>query len=416
MAQLHDVRQMAEFEAPIPFLSNEPPPAAARGLATVLIVLFVVSTVAAVAVKMPETVTGTFLIVPARGADPVRAQRDGIVEDVRVDEGRAVAKGAPMFVIRSSQIGDRAAELRGLDLTVAGTASRLTNTTREHAARRQSDEAEIKRLEGRVASLGRVIVLQERRQRTTRELADSYRGGRSTGAVSQYEQRQLELEADRLATEIEQSKADMEDARVSIDRLRLDIDARDAAHRELLRSIGQERDMSESRAVAVREQLAVARVDTGGSVTVAATCAGTVLRLNVAAPGALVREGDVLGEIACDGEPLVGDLSIAQTGVARIRVGQSVKLRYDAFPYQRFGVQAGTVRWVGPVGGGGGADGARDFRALVDVGTPSIVVNGKPQPLQPGLRGKADVVVGRRTLIDFVLDPIRQLRENFSGA
>jgi membrane fusion protein len=87
-----------------------------------------------------------------------------------------------------------------------------------------------------------------------------------------------------------------------------------------------------------------------------------------------------------------------------------VKLLYDAFPYQRYGVRFGTVRWVGPSGVTN-----RDssgFRVLVDLADDSIKVKGQSRALQAGMGGLAHVVVGRRTLVSYAVEPIRAIREN----
>ena len=92
--------------------------------------------------------------------------------------------------------------------------------------------------------------------------------------------------------------------------------------------------------------------------------------------------------------------------------GQAVSIRYDAFPYQRYGVRFATVRWLGPAGSTARDSG--EFRALVDLADDSIRVHGQLQALLPGMGGRADIVVGRRSLISYAFEPIRALRENFA--
>jgi membrane fusion protein len=151
---------------------------------------------------------------------------------------------------------------------------------------------------------------------------------------------------------------------------------------------------------------------TEGGFSVMAPCDGAVLRLHVNAPGAVVQEGDILSEMGCAGDPLRGELRVPEAGVAQIRPGQGVKLRYDAFPYQRYGVRFATVRWLGPAGSTARDSG--EFRALVDLADDSIRVHGQMQALLPGMGGRADIVVGRRSLVSYAFEPIRALRENFA--
>jgi multidrug efflux pump subunit AcrA (membrane-fusion protein) len=136
-----------------------------------------------------------------------------------------------------------------------------------------------------------------------------------------------------------------------------------------------------------------------------------VLRLRVNSAGAVVREGEVLSEVACAGERLQAELRVGEAGVPQVKPGQAVKLRYDAFPYQRYGVRFGTVRWAGSAGVA--VNDTSSFRALVDLADDSIPVRGVPQPLLAGMSGQADVVTGRRSLVSYAIEPIRALRENF---
>jgi multidrug efflux pump subunit AcrA (membrane-fusion protein) len=139
-----------------------------------------------------------------------------------------------------------------------------------------------------------------------------------------------------------------------------------------------------------------------------APCSGTILRLRVKGGGAVVREGDVLCELVCEGEMLQAEILIPESGVGRIREGQGVKLLYDAFPYQRFGVKRGTLRWLSP------ASLSAAFRALADVEDESVVVSGQPRRLMPGMGGRAEIVIGKRSIISYVFDPVRQLKESLS--
>src|SRR6185295_8333585 len=98
------------YEPDPPFLETDPPHWIARGLSTVIIAMFAVAIVVAAVVRVPETVSGPFVLVPEHGADPVRAAREGTVTEVRTAEGQTVERGATLFMIRSQAIGDRNAE------------------------------------------------------------------------------------------------------------------------------------------------------------------------------------------------------------------------------------------------------------------------------------------------------------------
>ena len=121
--------------------------------------------------------------------------------------------------------------------------------------------------------------------------------------------------------------------------------------------------------------------------------------MHVNAAGAVVQEGDILSEMGCAGDRLQGSCASRKLESPRSRPGQGVKLRYDAFPYQRYGVRFATVRWLGPAGSTARDSG--EFRALVDLADDSIRVHGQLQALLPGMGGRADIVVGRRSLVSY---------------
>lgn len=405
-----------------PFLHTDPPPLIARGLAYMIIALFAVAGIATAVVRVPETVSGPFTLVPVRGTDPVRAHRQGIVSDVRVSEGEEVKRGDALFLIQSAPLGDRAASLREAEAQERGAVEGLANSEATFAAQSRTDAMERRQLDARIVRLGRTIEAKSRQLTLTRQLADQYRGGAQRGAVGGMEASRLELEAQRLAEEVETASGEREEARAQAARLGSQAVTRAAEQRETRRRLTAEADMARIRIASFRKDLELASASGGATgsgfeLAVVAPCTGTVLRLRVNAPGALVREGETLSEMACAGERLQAELVVPQAGVPMVAAGQGVKLRYDAFPYQRFGVRPGRVRWIGQAGGdsaGAAAGGGGAFRAIIDVPDASIRVRGVPRPLLPGMGGRADIVVGRRSLASYALEPIRQLRETFA--
>jgi membrane fusion protein len=413
-----------DLDADAPFLSAEPPPMVARALATVLIALFASAVIAAVVVRVPETVAGRFVLVPLRGADPVRALRQGQVVEVGALEGDEVALGAPLFVVRSDLAADRSADLGVLREQLRGSEDAARLARRGYEERRRADEQQGEMLKARIAALDRAIPLKAERARMTAELAERFRSGTAQGTISPDEYVTRRLEATRLAEEQAMLEGDRAQAAAELEKLRHERDARDAEFRDLLRRLAEARSQSEIRAAALTPETP-AGSGGGAELVVRAPCAGTVVRLRVRGPGAVVQQGEVLGEIACAGVRLQAEVTLPPGGVARVREGHPVKLLYDAFPYQRYGVRVGRVRWVSPAatsagGGAGAADGGTSesdvsFRALVDLRDADGGPHALPRALLAGMGGTARVVVERRPLASYAFEPIRQLRENLSG-
>jgi membrane fusion protein len=391
------------------FLETTPPHWAARGLAWVILTLFAFTILVAVTVRVPETVSGRFTLVPQQGADPVRALKEGVVSEVRVEEGQQVTRGAVLMVLNSAPLSDRSSELRTLETQQRTDRERLTIAASQYETRQRADAAEAQRLRTKGSFLERLIGSKQHRLAQTRQLADSALAGMRSGSVGRLEATRLDIEASTLAEEVQIAQNDLDDTHADVARLARDVEARDLEYRETRRGLEESLETARIRIASLQRDL-VNLTDRGLEVT--APCDGTVLRMRVGAAGAVVSEGEVLSEMACAGHKLVAQFVLPEAGVPRVKAGQSVKLRFDAFPYQRFGVQFGTVRWLGPAGTTG-AD-SNGFRALVDLGADSVRVLGQLHALLAGMGGRADVVVGRRTLVSYAFEPIRALRENLS--
>ena len=392
-----------------PFLDPEPPHWVARGLATVLMLLFAASIVAALVIRVPERVSGPFVLVPAQGGDPVRASRSGIVTGVRAAEGAAVSAGDTLFRMRSDPVGDRSAELLALRADARSADESRALAEREYATARLGDDEAGRALESRLATLEGTIAGRARQLVIARELADRYEQGVKAGAIGAMEAGRARLDAESLGEQLESARAEREATSSALRQRRHEAEARRVRHLELVRRLQAEREQASLRAAALERELSLSA---GNELTVPAPCAGTVLRVRVNTPGAVVHDGDTLAEVACAGSALVGELTVPASGVAYLKQGQGVKLLYDAFPYQRHGVREGRVRWVGPSGIASREGG---FRALIDVDSASVIVRGTPRPLLAGMGGRADVVVGRRTLASYAVEPIRQLRESMKS-
>jgi multidrug efflux pump subunit AcrA (membrane-fusion protein) len=91
-----------------------------------------------------------------------------------------------------------------------------------------------------------------------------------------------------------------------------------------------------------------------------------------------------------------------------------VQLFFTAFPYERFGTGLGTLRWISPAAVAS-QDGEK-FVVFMALDSPAMNAQGPACTLRAGMKGEARVVVGRRTAIEYLFDPVRRLRENWRNA
>jgi membrane fusion protein len=392
-----------------PFLDSSPPAWAARSLATILIMLFVVLLATLFVVRVPETVWATFVVKPVRGSDPVRTLHEGTVDKVNVADAQQVENGAILFVISSEPVGDRVSERQTLDARLSGGRSRLGNEQQKFDNQARADAQERDRLEQRGANLQRQVALKEQELATAQDIANRARRTFDEGVGTAMEASQKKLDADRLAGEVEQLRSEVADTRNALGRLGFEMASRRAAYAEIQRGIGE--DLTAFRAR--KGMLDRDGVREGNAIQVSAPCAGTVVKLLVRSRGAVVHEGDALAELVCAGEHLEAELMLPERGLALVRQGQGVKLMYDAFPYERYGVQYATLRWLSPTSTVDPQGPV--FRALADITSDTVGVQGLRRPVLPGMTGRAAVIVGRRSLANYAIEPLRQIRESMSA-
>jgi membrane fusion protein len=119
-------------------------------------------------------------------------------------------------------------------------------------------------------------------------------------------------------------------------------------------------------------------------------------------------------EIVPEGSPLQAELLIPTRAAGFVGVGEAVRFLYDAFPYQNFGAYTGHITELshtvltkqdtaGPI-----APEEAVYKAIAVLDRPDVDAHGKKMPLQPGMLLKAEVILDRRSLASWILDPLLQ--------
>ena len=389
------------------FLDLTPPHWAARSLAWALLVVFALGALASVAITLPEKVTAQFTLAPVRGADPVKAARGGVVTELLAVEGQAVQAGELLLTLRSEAAAERTAELQTIETHLSGAGESFVNAQRKLETIQLSDEQEARKLEGRIRHLDALIAHKRQQLALTEKMKESYDTLFREGIASQAQLTAKLIEVSELKSEIERLATEQADARGDVAKLKLAHATRQAEFNEFARDLKEKNKSGELRAAALKTGMSETE---GDQVSLLAPCSGVVLKLKVRDRGALVAAGETVAELACGGHQLVAELTVPETGIGKLKLDQGVKLKYDAFPYQRFGAKHGRLVWLSPAKG----ESATSFTARVELTEKEITVKGQPRALNAGMTGTAEIVVGKRTLLSYVFEPIKQLRENLA--
>ena len=113
--------------------------------------------------------------------------------------------------------------------------------------------------------------------------------------------------------------------------------------------------------------------------------------------------------------PLQAELFIPASAIGFVEAGQDVRILYDAFPYQRFGTYRGRIvevsqtvlmdgDLVAPV-----KVNQPVYTATVALDRPNVDVRGRKVPLQPDMSLRADIILERRSIMDWIVGPLRHI-------
>jgi hemolysin D len=243
----------------------------------------------------------------------------------------------------------------------------------------------------------------------------------NSSVLAKLESEQLLVET-RAELEITRSKTASLDA--AIDGLDQKITATEA---EIRTNAMSDFSKAQDRARAARESLAKA-TRRAELQTLRAPIDGTVQQMHVASIGSVVTPAQQLLSIAPDDDRIEVEAVLENRDIGFVTAGQAVELKIDAFPFTRYGLLKGTVLSVDrdaeavPVNQSSvqGAQRSADetdnveaserlrYTVHIAVQTGTLDVDGRAANMLPGMSVKAEILTGKRRIIDFLLAPLRE--------
>ena len=379
-------------DAVVEWLPDEPSPRISRLAGWVLLGVFLAAGIASVLVRLPETVRCRFTLIPEEGADPIQSPVQGVLRQVHAIEGREVEAGAALFEIHSDEVLTWQTDLRNASEDLRAIEERSRRSEEAHRALLEINES------------GRQQIAQERQFR------ERYRD-----TVQDFVRRTRELYDLKLISQVELLKTELELAggekdlniveqsyhKIGLERAQLET-ARNLQRSEEQAGI----EKLKSTVASLRQRL----VDSdSGLLTVRAPYRAMVISISQRSPGSVVRPGLELCQLARTGGRPVAELKLPQSGLDQVVDGQKARLFLDAFPYERYGTLPARITWVSPTAISAAGD--LQFRARAVLEQDGFPVRGTHVPVRVGMAGEARIRVGERTLIEFVFEPLKALRE-----
>lgn len=349
-------------------------------------------------------------LVPLSGVIELAARTPSTVTRVLVREGDGVRTGQPLFELS----GERSSEALG------DTGSLVTAQLRAQQARLRADIEETLQLERTQgdglraqqemlrAQLGQFdaqLDIMHKQVESYTALLEKIRPLTAKGFVSQLQ--------------IQEQEAQTMEAQAQVKSL---VRQRYATNQQLGQVTDQLAELPMTTAAKVsdlRGQLSqaeqsVLQNEADRLTVVRAPSNGVVASVTVK-PGQTVSPAQVLGAVIPANSELHAELMVPSSAVGFIHEHVPVALHYQAFPYQKFGVALGSVERVthnaltpSEITMIKGEKAPDEALYRVDVTLPSQVVEayGRSEELRAGMTVDADLILDRRRLIEWILEPI----------
>lgn len=359
------------------------------------------------------SVTGQ--LMPVQGLVRVFPIQTGTVTARAVQEGQAVRRGDVLFTVSSERTG---AEGQAVQAQISQQVAQRAQSIQleiEKTRHVQGDEFaqqqnRVTQLQRELAQLDDLLSEQQRRVGLSQQAVDRYKSLSSSGFVSQ---EQLQVQQEQLL--------DQRSRLQTLQRERTTLQAELERQRDELVTLPlrQQTLLSQLERILNQTEQELTESEARRTLRVLAPEAGVITNI-LAEVGQVAEPSRPMLAIIPEQSVLEAQLYVPSQAIGFVREGQTVLLRYQAFPYQKFGQAKGVVSSVARTAISPAelvaygltltprlqTSNEPVYRVHVRLSQQTVLAYGQQQPLQAGMVLDADILQERRRLYEWVLEPL----------
>ncbi|MCK1741532.1 HlyD family type I secretion periplasmic adaptor subunit [Bradyrhizobium sp. 139] len=426
---------IAEFQADATEVEQQAPPRLARlTLYSVLaLIAFAVTWASVSQVEMIVTAQGK--LATTRPNLVVQPLETSVIREIHVKTGDRVNRGDVLATLdptfSQADLDQLRGKLAGFDASIDRLGAELNGTEyavqelanadqilqgRLSLQRRAAYEAQIQNYDAQIASAranlktaqNEEAVLLERldtmrsieAMRTT--LMDKEVGSRLNFLLSRDARLEVESNLARVRGNIADTTHRLDKARA--DQKVFAEEFRRATYQELVETLPKRNGAAEElKKAELRRQLIVLQ----------APADAVVLDIANRTVGSVVREAETLFVLVPRDVPLQAEVNVEGRDIGQVALGQAVRIKFEAFPFQKYGTATGEIRVISqdtfspdPKAEGARRAPAPYYRVLVDLSDTHLRLLPERIQLIPGMAVTAEMKVGKRTVISYFLYPL----------
>jgi len=431
-----------DFAAPLLRIQENPPSPFAGWLLKILLLFFACLLAWATFGRLDIVAVAMGKLVPQSYLRIVQPLEQGIVKEILVNEGQQVREGEVLMRmdpsltdadrrVISNEVKLKRLQLRRIDAEMGDSAiarqtgddvGLLAQVEAQHRARRQAHldavDAEKAMLTKAQQDLKSAQEIESKLKQTVpmyKATADGWtdlaREGFAGKLLAQERVRQYVESAQDLKAQTE----NVESLRASIAQARKKLDQITSNYHQQLQT-----DRIETAAQVQRLEEELGKHDhRKGLMELRAPQAGIIKDLATHTVGTVASPGTILMTLVPMDEPLVAEVWVSNDDVGFIRKGQTVKLKLSTFQFQKYGMLEGSVRQVSAdasenqSNAGASVEIGRNktalpltYKTIIEMDASELVAQGVSYTLTPGMQVAAEIHLGTRTVLEYLLSPV----------
>ncbi|RTE66263.1 HlyD family efflux transporter periplasmic adaptor subunit [Amphritea opalescens] len=348
--------------------------------------------------KIDEVTRGDGRIIPSSRLQLIQSLEGGIIDKLLVHEGEMVEAGQPLIELDKTRFFSAYREGESQSSSLRASIARLEAEVQNHsqvtfpedqlidskdiAVETSFFEARREKKQQTIASLRHKMSLVRDELKIIRPLV-------ADGAVSQMEQLRLDKEVEDLNGQIVgTNKGYMQDAYAELTQKKAELNA-------LTEKLVQKKD-----------QLL--------RTVIKSPVRGMVNDILVTTKGGIVQPGEAIMKVLPIDEQLVIEAKIKPKDIAFLAPGMPAKIKITAYDYTIYGDLEGEVVQISPDTIEEETAQGKEFyyQILVHTTKNYLEKEGVMLPIRPGMIAQVDILGGKRTILNYILNPLLKARLN----
>ncbi|KUJ71190.1 hemolysin secretion protein D [Thiomicrospira sp. WB1] len=387
--------------------------------------------------ELDKIVRGEGKVVPSSRIQVVQNLEGGIVENIFVSSGEKVKQGQVLLKLDNTQYISSYGETKAQQFDLLAQATRLQAqaTGRPFASKPPADDPKVTEMFNREEKLYRnqldrlettTDILREKISQHKSDLDDAYSRFRQVSKSLELLRQEVNmmkplvqegiasevdlLKSQREATDLE---SELKSIEISIPRLKSIITESRKKIEEETKKFRNEAQKELNTVLAKLSQLESSEEaieDRVRRTNITSPVNGTINELMVSSLGEVVKPGSDIAKIVPLDDALILETKILPADIGFVYPGLKAKVKFTAYDFAIYGGLEGTVKEVS-------ADTMTDeegnsfYIARIKTNQNHLGNSDNPLYLLPGMQASVDIIVGKHTVLDYLIKPIIKAKD-----